>query len=156
MHPIGVPPGWQPAASQVQRKVGCNRVNGSARSSLWPLKSELLYTSRREGTGSLGCYVPLSVTGKQFFRSSVKSLLGNEKWAWIPGHLKRYLLWNVEPAAPSQSRDRRSAWITPTKSAEAGSRYPGRNQIWPRNHHDKQRPERKERACEGLRTSGLP
>ena len=75
------PPGWQPAASQGQRKAGCNWVNASTGSSLWPLKPQLLYTSEREGTGSLGCFIPLSVMGKQFFRSSVKSLLGNEKRA---------------------------------------------------------------------------
>lgn len=92
MHPIGAPPGWQPAASQGQRKAGCNWVNASAGSSLWPLKPQLLYTSGREGTGNLGCFVLLSVTGKQFFRSSVKSLLGNEKRARTPGRLKRYLL----------------------------------------------------------------
>lgn len=92
IHPIGAPPGWQPAASQGQRKAGCNWVNASARSSLWPLKPQLLYTSGREGTGNLGCFVLLSVTGKQFFRSSVKRLLGNEKRARTPGRLKRYLL----------------------------------------------------------------
>lgn len=164
MHPPEAPPrwtwltGWLPAAPGGRGKqASATRVNASVGSSLWHLKSlalpSLLEGENREGR--LWYCITLSVTGKQFFRSSVKSFLGNEKWAWTPGHLKRYLLWNVKAAEPTSSRDRRSTWDPQAKSGEAGSRNLSINEIWPQNHHSKQQPGRKEHTC-GRRGSQSP
>lgn len=125
-------------------------------SSLWHLKSVVL-SSLLEGEnreGRLWYCITLSVTGKQFFRSSVKNFLRNEKWAWTPGHLKRYLLWNVKAAHPGVETGALT-WDLQAKSREAGSRNLSINEIQPQNHHSKQQPGRKEHTC-GRRGSQSP
>lgn len=88
MCPIGAPQDGPDLLAGSQEPVGAEEkwavtgVNASVRSSLWHLKHQLFQgLPEEEKRKTAVLRYPATVRGKQFFRSSVKSLLGNEKRA---------------------------------------------------------------------------